>query len=282
MIPPKKPDWLKATIPSGSGFVKMNQLIQDHNLHTVCEEARCPNKAECWSAGIATLMILGDTCTRACSFCNVKTGRPASYDREEPLRVLDSVKTMNLKYLTLTSVDRDDLEDLGAEVWAETLRRLKAELPTLQIEILIPDFQGNTHILDIVLNEKPDVLNHNMETVPRLQKQIRKFANWKDSLKILQHAKSRGFKTKTGMMLGLGETDEEIISFIKEMAAAQIDILTLGQYLQPSLKNPPVQKYYHPKEFKAFRELALQYKIPVCESGPFVRSSYHAEASATI
>jgi len=277
-----KPAWLKAKIPSGEGYSKLNRLVRQHKLHTVCQEARCPNQDDCWNRGTATMMLLGDTCTRACAFCNVKTGRPGHYDREEPMRVAESVSILNLRFVTLTSVDRDDLDDMGSEVWAETIRRVRQARPGIKIEALIPDFQGNTDIEDVVLDAGPDVLNHNMETVRRLQKPIRKFANWDDSRTMLIHARDRGFTTKTGLMVGLGETMDEIKEFIAEMAELKVDILTIGQYLQPSPKHHPVMKYYEPELFKELGEYAKSLGIPVVESGPLVRSSYHADESESL
>ena len=273
----RKPSWLKAPLSGGAEYRALAQHIRSQDLHTVCEEAHCPNKGECWSRGVATLMILGDTCTRACAFCNVKTGRPTVTDREEPQRIAITVAKMGLKYITLTSVDRDDLDDQGAEIWSETIRRIHAQAPALRIEALIPDFQGNLTLLDLVLDAGPDILNHNLETVPRLQKEIRKFANWEHSLRVLDHAKSRGFTTKSGIMVGLGETREEVFEFLAVAAAHQIDIVTIGQYLQPTMRNIDVQRYVEPNEFRDYAELALSLNIPHCSSGPLVRSSWHAE-----
>jgi len=276
----RKPAWLKAPLGGGSEYHKLAKSIQEKNLHTVCAEAHCPNKGECWSRGVATLMILGDTCTRACAFCNVKTGRPASTDVQEPIRVAEAVRDMNLRYLTLTSVDRDDMEDFGAEIWSETIRRIKHDQPSIKIEALVPDFQGRTELLDVVLHALPDVLNHNLETIPRLQKKIRKFANWEHSLHILRHAKAQGFTTKTGIMVGLGETRAEVFEFLADMARENVDIVTVGQYLQPSQTNIAVQRYVEPAEFRDYAQEALRLGIPKCESGPLVRSSWHAAESA--
>jgi lipoic acid synthetase len=225
-------------------------------------------------------MILGDTCTRACAFCNVKTGRPPLTDLAEPLRIAETVANMGIRYLTLTSVDRDDLEDMGSEIWSETIRRTKLAAPGIQIEALVPDFQGRTDLLDVVLESKPDVLNHNMETVPRLQRSIRKAANWEHSMRILQHARSKGFVTKTGIMVGLGETDAEVFEFLEQMAIAKIEIVTVGQYLQPSTQNIPVDRYVDPKVFRDYAQHAIKLGIPRCESGPLVRSSWHAAETA--
>jgi len=273
----RKPAWLKASIGGGAQYRALAEQIRSRQLHTVCEEAHCPNKGECWSRGVATLMILGDTCTRACAFCNVLTGKPTHTDYTEPLRVASLVAGMGLRFLTITSVDRDDLEDQGAEIWSETIRRLRTQDPSLAIEALVPDFQGNTNLLDIVLDAGPTVLNHNLETVPRLQKSIRKFANWEHSLRILQHAKSRGFITKTGIMVGLGESTKEVFSFLEDISPLGFDIVTLGQYLQPSPRNIPVARFVTPQEFRDYAQHAKQLGIKRCESGPLVRSSWHAE-----
>ncbi|HSQ41100.1 MAG TPA: lipoyl synthase [Fibrobacteraceae bacterium] len=277
MIPLRKPLWLKGSVGGGPAYRDLSRRIQAQGLHTVCDAAHCPNKGECWSRGVATLMILGDICTRSCSFCNVHSGRPLAPDLAEPERVANAVQGMGIRYLTLTSVDRDDLEDLGAEIWAETIRRSKTVVPSLRIEALTPDFQGRTELLDAVLEAGPDVLNHNLETVPRLQRTIRKAANWKHSTQILEHAHQRGFYTKTGIMVGLGETDEEVLQFLEEMAAARVDIVTIGQYLQPTARNTPVQRYVEPSVFQSYAEQAHRLGIPRCESAPLVRSSWHAE-----
>lgn len=278
----RKPEWLKIKIPGGEEYSKIKKNLKYNNLHTVCEEAKCPNIGECWSQGVATIMILGDTCTRACGFCNVKTGRPGFYDVEEPQRVVESVGKMpGLKYLTITSVNRDELEDQGSQVWFETVKGIRAALPDIKIEVLTPDFRGNTGILDAVLDSQPDVFNHNMETVIRLQKSVRKMANWKDSYTVLEHAKSRGFVTKTGLMVGLGETDEEIYEWIDEMVKLKVDILSIGQYLQPTKKHLPVDRYVEPKTFVAYKNYAQEQGITNIESGPLVRSSYHASEQST-
>ena len=274
----RKPEWLKIKIPGGDGYSKMNKNLRYNKLHTVCEEAKCPNLGECWSKGAATIMILGDTCTRACGFCNVKTGRPGFYDTDEPARVVESIKDMEgLKYLTITSVNRDELADQGAQVWAETILGIRSCKPHLKIEVLTPDFRGDTEILDIVLDAKPDVFNHNLETVYRLQKSVRKMANWRDSHTALSHAKERGFTTKTGLMVGLGETDDEVLDFIDKAAELKVDILSIGQYLQPTKKHLPVMRYVDPEVFESYKTYAIKAGIPKCESGPLVRSSYYAE-----
>ncbi|NLB62844.1 MAG: lipoyl synthase [Fibrobacter sp.] len=273
----RKPNWLQAPVGGGKAYKDLSALIRNNSLHTVCEEAHCPNKGECWSRGVATFMILGDICTRSCAFCNIKTGKPLPPDRDEPQRLAQNAQLMKLRYLTLTSVDRDDLPDQGAQHWYETIQAVKSLSPSIKVEALVPDFQGNTELLDKVLAAKPDVLNHNLETVPRLQKSIRKFANWEHSWKILEHARKQGFINKTGIMLGLGEKNHEVFEFIECAAQAQVDILTIGQYLQPSSEHHSVERYYSPKEFAEFARFAQEQGISHCESGPLVRSSWHAQ-----
>ena len=273
----RKPKWLKAKIPGGKGYTELKERMKKYNLHTVCEEAKCPNLGECWSAGVGTIMILGDTCTRACGFCNVKTGRPGHYDVEEAQRAAESIKLMGLKYVTITSVNRDELPDQGSQVWADTITLTKQLVPNIKIEVLTPDFRGNTDLLDTVLDARPDVYNHNFETIIRLQKSVRKMANWHDSRTMLLHAKSRNFLTKTGLMVGLGETKEEVFAFIDQVAEYKVDILSIGQYLQPTKKHLTVDRYVTPEEFEEYSEYAKKAGIPRCESGPLVRSSYHAE-----
>tara|TARA_B110000483_G_C18206680_1_gene548121 strand:- start:3011 stop:3877 length:867 start_codon:yes stop_codon:yes gene_type:complete len=273
----RKPEWLKIKIPGGKEYSKIKENLRYNNLHTVCEEAKCPNIGECWSAGVATIMILGDTCTRACGFCNVKTGRPGFYDLEEPARVAESVANMpGLKYLTITSVNRDELDDQGSQVWFETIKAIRSLAPHVKVEVLTPDFRGNTSILDAVLEAKPDVFNHNMETVTRLQKSVRRMANWHDSITVLRHAKAQGFVTKTGLMVGLGETDEEIYEWIDQMVEINVDIISIGQYLQPTKKHLAVTRYVDPQTFVAYKNYAQSKGVQNIESGPLVRSSYHA------
>ncbi|MEO0453945.1 MAG: lipoyl synthase [Verrucomicrobiota bacterium] len=273
----KKPRWLRAKIPGGPGYKAVSELIQDKSLHTVCQSAQCPNLGECWSRGTATIMILGDVCTRACSFCAVNTGRPTELDVGEPPRVAEAVKRMNLKHCVLTSVARDELADGGAEIWARTIRCVRNENPGTKIEVLIPDFQGDWTHLDTVLDAKPDILNHNLETIKRLQRPVRSRAQYQRSLDLLHHAKKRGFITKTGMMLGIGETPEEIDETLQEVAQYQVDILTLGQYLRPTPKHLAINRWVTPEEFDYWRERGLSLGFGVVESGPLVRSSYHAD-----
>ena len=273
----KKPKWLKAKLPSGPEYHAVNELVETNKLHTVCNSAQCPNMGECWTRGTATLMILGNVCTRSCGFCAIQTGRPPELDLGEPARVADAVAKMGLKHAVITSVARDDLKDGGASVWAATIRAIRHRNPNTAVEVLIPDFKGNNEHLDIVLEAKPDILNHNMETVERLQRPVRKTANYQQSLNVLRHAKSRGFTTKSGIMLGLGETVEEIEACLRDMRKAQIDIVTIGQYLQPTPKHIPLERWVTPDEFEHWKTFGLEIGFGVIESAPLVRSSYHAE-----
>ncbi len=273
----RKPSWLKMKMPGGVEYSKLLNLVNSHKLHTVCQEAKCPNMGECWAAGTATLMILGDICTRSCGFCNIATGRPPFLDLDEPVRVGDAVATMGLKHVVITSVNRDELPDGGAAVWAHTLREVRRQSPGTSVEVLIPDFCGNWDALQLVLNEKPDILNHNIESVPRLYKIVRPQAKYHRSLKLLQIAKEQGFITKTGMMLGLGEEESEIDAVLDDLVSISCDILTLGQYLQPTLKHLPVTRWVHPDEFTAWKIKGESRGLRHVESGPMVRSSYHAE-----
>ncbi len=273
----KKPKWLKAKLPSGPEYHAVNELVETNKLHTVCKSAQCPNMGECWTRGTATLMILGNVCTRSCGFCAIQTGRPPELDLGEPARVADAVAKIGLKHAVITSVARDDLKDGGASVWAATIRAIRHRNPNTAVEVLIPDFKGNNEHLDIVLEAKPDILNHNMETVERLQRPVRKTANYQQSLNVLRHAKSRGFTTKSGIMLGLGETVEEIEACLRDMRKAQIDIVTIGQYLQPTPKHIPLERWVTPDEFEHWKTFGLEIGFGVIESAPLVRSSYHAE-----
>src|SRR4030095_14367017 len=239
--PGRKPPWLKMKMPAGEGYARLLRLVNEQQLHTVCQSARCPNMGECWASGTATLMILGDVCTRSCGFCNIITGKPVSLDLDEPYRVGDAVRLMNLKHVVITSVNRDELEDGGAKVWAHTIREVRRQSPGTSVEVLIPDFCGNWDALQLVLDEKPEILNHNMETVPRLYKRVRPQAKYHRSLKLLQIARQQGLVSKTGMMLGLGETEEEIDSVLDDLVAIGCEILTLGQYLQPTVNHLPVE-----------------------------------------
>ncbi len=273
----RKPSWLKMKMPGGKGYSTLKKLVRDNNLHTVCESAKCPNLGECWSAGTATLMILGDVCTRSCGFCHIATGRPPTLDLDEPVRVGDAVAKMKLGHAVLTSVNRDELPDGGAAVWAETLRQIRLQSPNTSIEVLIPDFCGDWDALQLVLNEKPEILNHNIESVPRLYKVVRPQAKYHRSLKLLQISKSQGLTTKTGMMLGLGEEEQEIDAVLDDLVAIGVDILTLGQYLQPTPQHLPVKRWVHPDEFAMWKTRGEARGLRHVESGPLVRSSYHAE-----
>jgi len=274
----RKPDWLRAKLPAGPRYRQTRELVDSHDLHTVCQSAQCPNMGECWSRGTATIMILGNICTRSCSFCAVQTGRPTELDFGEPARVADAVAKMGLRHAVITSVARDDLADGGASVWAATIRAVRHRNPQTAIEVLIPDFRGQTAPLDTVLDAKPDILNHNLETVERLQRPIRKTARYDRTLDLLRHAKSRGFVTKSGIMLGLGEREEEIAQALRDLRAAGVDIVTIGQYLQPSPQHAPIARWAPPEEFKRWHEFGVhELGFGVVESGPLVRSSYHAD-----
>ena len=273
----RKPSWLKMKMPAGEGFAKLKRLVHGQRLHTVCESAKCPNIGECWNAGTATLMILGDVCTRACGFCHIATGRPPTLDLDEPRRVGEAVAALNLGHVVITSVNRDELPDGGASVWAETIRQIRAQAPNTSVEVLIPDFCGDWSALQLVLDERPEILNHNVESVPRLYHRVRPQAKYHRSLKLLQIAKQQGLVTKTGMMLGLGETDDEIDSVIDDLVAIGCEILTLGQYLQPTANHLPVERWVHPEEFVEWKVRGEAKGLRHVEAGPLVRSSYHAE-----
>jgi lipoic acid synthetase len=272
-----RPEWLKVKLPSGETFHNLKKLIDSKSLHTVCEEARCPNMAECWNAGTATFMILGDTCTRSCGFCAVKTGRPTTLDLEEPLHVAEAVRAMKVKHAVITSVNRDELKDGGSIVFAETIRQVRRLNPGTTIEVLIPDFKGKDESLDRILDAKPDILNHNTETVPSLYRIVRPQAKYQWSLKVLRRAKAAGFSTKTGIMLGLGESRAELLQTMRDLAEEKVDILTLGQYLQPTKNHLPVHRFLHPDEFRELHDLGIDMGFRIVEAGPLVRSSYHAE-----
>ena len=275
-----KPSWIRQKVPGGEIYNFIDNIVKEKKLHTVCKSAGCPNLAECWSGGTASLMILGEICTRGCRFCEVAKGRPVSYDKDEPYRVAESIRMMKLRHVVITSVARDDLEDQGAQLWAETIREVRREAPECNIEVLIPDLQGRPDLLDVILDANPDILGHNFETVERLQKKIRGKANLRDSSLVLRHAKSRGFVVKTGIMLGLGERQPEIEEMILYCARLQVDILTIGQYLQPNKKLLPVIEMITPEMFNYYKKFALGHGIRVCESSPMQRSSFRAEQSA--
>jgi len=272
----RKPEWLKARVPGGESYSRLKSLIDKSRLHTVCEEARCPNMGECWNSGTATFMILGDTCTRSCGFCAVKTGRAEFLDKDEPRRVGEAVEIMKLRHAVITSVNRDELFDGGAQIFADTIREIRSRVPACRIEVLIPDFVGSEEALNIVLDAQPDILNHNTETVPRLYKTVRPQAHYNRSLELLFRAKQKGFLTKSGMMLGLGETIDEVIDTMSDLREVECEILTLGQYLQPTQAHLPVVRYVHPDEFAMLKRRGLEMGFRYVESGPLVRSSYHA------
>lgn len=330
----RKPSWLRAKLPAGPGYQQMRQIVDNHKLHTVCQSAMCPNMGECWGRGTATLMILGDVCTRSCGFCHIKTGKPPEYDWDEPRRVGQSAALMKLRHLVITSVNRDELDDGGAAIWAETIRQIRLQSPETQVEVLIPDFCGDWDALQLVLDQRPEILNHNIETVPRLYSVVRPQAKWERSLELLRRAKAQGLTTKTGIMVGIGETEEEIETLMHEVvektavpgvsadnpqtnrpigpppavdagvisptpepapAAGQriaevaypaatypgvhetCDILTVGQYLQPTRDHLPISRWVTPEQFEAYKIRGEAIGFRHVESGPLVRSSYHAE-----
>ncbi len=274
----KKPNWLRVKLPSGKKFRELRKLVNNHRLHTICESGNCPNMGECWGAGTATFMILGNICTRSCGFCAVATGKPKMVDWSEPERVARSVKLMDVKHCVITSVDRDDLDDCGVNIWVETINAVRRLSPQTTLETLIPDFKGNINIIKKIASVKPEIVSHNIETVERLTQQVRIQAKYKRSLLVLEKLKEQGVKrTKSGLMLGLGESKEEIISTMADLRKVNVDILTLGQYLQPTKKHLPVNKFISPDEFKDLKLQGLEMGFKYVESGPLVRSSYHAE-----
>ncbi len=272
-----KPPWLRVRLPSGENYRFVRQVIDENRLHTVCESAHCPNMGECWGAGTATLMILGNICTRSCGFCAVLTGRPTELDWEEPERVATAVELMKLQHCVITSVNRDELKDGGAEIWARTIKAIKTRCPGTTIEVLLPDFKGNWDALYRVLEEQPDVVSHNMETVKRLYRKVRPQARYERSLEFIRRTKDAGFRTKSGAMLGIGETKEEVLELMQDLLDHGCDVLTLGQYLRPTEAHLPVERFLTPEEFDAYREIGLQMGFDYVESGPLVRSSYHSE-----
>jgi lipoic acid synthetase len=272
-----RPPWLKVRTPTSGRIAELDALVQAEKLHTVCESAACPNRGECWTRGTATFMILGNVCTRSCGFCNVLTGRPSELDLDEPRRVAQAVRSMRLKFAVITSVNRDELADGGASVWAATIAAVRAQNPACGIEVLIPDFMGNHAAQDAVFALRPDVLNHNVETVKRLYIPVRPQARMERSLELLRRARQAGLTTKSGFMLGLGETEAEVRDLLRDLRGAGVDIVTIGQYLQPTPKHLQVARYVHPDEFAAWKREALALGFTKCDSGPLVRSSYHAE-----
>lgn len=272
----RKPEWLKIKLGDTDRFAETRRII-GHELHTICSSGRCPNQAECWGRGTATFMILGDICTRSCGFCNTKTGRPLAVDPMEPIRLAASIKRMGLKHAVLTSVDRDDLKDLGVGHWVEVIRTLRRQCPGLTMEVLIPDFQGKPHLVQHIIDEHPEVVSHNLETVRRLTPSVRSAAKYDRSLSVLDQLAKGGIRTKSGIMLGLGETEEELLEAMDDMLAVGCKVLTLGQYLQPSRQHLPVRAYIHPDDFRRYKEIGLAKGFEIVESGPLVRSSYRAE-----
>lgn len=273
----RKPEWLKTRLQSDVQFVHVNNIVKEHGLHTICASGRCPNMSECWNKGTATFMILGEICTRSCKFCNVITGRPLTVDPLEPEKVAESIHLMNLKHAVVTSVDRDELPDQGAAHWAATIRSIKRVNPNTTLEVLIPDFSGNTALVDQVIAEKPNIISHNLETVRRLTPEIRSKAKYDTSLSVLAHIASQNIVAKTGIMLGLGEREEEILTLMDDALAAGCTILTIGQYMQPSRQNITVTEYIRPEKFEEYRLIGLQKGFKFVESAPLVRSSYCAE-----
>jgi lipoic acid synthetase len=300
----RKPRWLRAQLPTSDRYARMLRLVAEHRLHTVCQEANCPNMGECWSAGVATVMILGDTCTRSCGFCHVKTGRPPTLDDDEPRRAAELIALMDLDHVVITSVNRDELPDGGAEIWARTITNTRRLCPRTNIEVLIPDFCGDAAALQTVLDAKPDVLNHNLETVPRLYPAVRPQARYDRSIELLARSKDQGLVTKTGIMVGIGETDDEVIDLMRDVIdrtrvetgdqtnrssdnrrtatgnSTACDILTVGQYLQPSPAHLPVHRFVEPATFDRFKQVGQSLGFAHVESGPMVRSSYHADQQA--
>lgn len=276
----RKPDWLKVSLPTGDGFKRMKNLVTENRLHTVCDSAACPNRGECWSQHTSALMILGNICTRSCGFCNVTTGRPGEVDQDEPERVAQAVAIMGLKYAVITSVNRDELKDGGAAIWARTISAIHARCPETEVEVLIPDFCGNWEALSVVLASKPDVLNHNMETIERLYQRVRPQARYARSLELLSRAAEAGFITKSGFMVGLGEEDNEVKSLLADLRAAGVSLVTIGQYMQPTRAHLPVERYVEPDTFKKYEDWGMSLGFKNVFSGALVRSSYHAGEQA--
>ncbi|MFT4667618.1 MAG: lipoic acid synthetase [Flavobacteriales bacterium] len=273
----KKPDWLRVKLPIGKEYAEVRQIVSEHKLHTICESGSCPNMGECWGNGTATFMILGNTCTRSCGFCNVHTGRPLPVDWEEPKMVAQSIHLMKLKHAVITSVDRDDLKDGGSMIWSETVKEVRKLCPGITMETLVPDFQGKWENLQRIIDVHPEIVSHNLETVRRLTKEVRVQAKYERSLEVLKRLKEAGMKTKSGIMLGLGETEEEIHETMDDLRLVGVDVLTIGQYLQPSKKHLEVIEFIKPEIFARHKEIGLNKGFRFVESGPLVRSSYHAE-----
>jgi len=271
-----KPKWLRVKLPTGEAFKKLRKIVSDNKLHTICESGNCPNMGECWGEGTATFMILGNVCTRSCGFCSVITGRPDAVDPFEPARVAKSVSLMSVKHAVITSVDRDDIADGGSEIWVATVLAIRRKSPETTLETLIPDFAGKWENLQRIIDVAPEIVSHNLETVRRLTKEVRIQAKYDRSLEVLRRLKMGGMKTKSGVMLGLGETEDEVLETMDDLRSVNVDVLTLGQYLQPTPKHLPVQGFIHPEKFLEYKEIGLQKGFRYVESGPLVRSSYHA------
>lgn len=278
----KRPDWLKVRLPSGQNYKQVFELMRKSKLNTVCEEAKCPNIAECWNRRTATFMILGDTCTRSCGFCNVKLGLPTELDLDEPRRVAESVEALNLKHVVITSVNRDELKDGGASIFSETVRLIRERMPETTIEILIPDFKGEVNAFEIIMKNPPDILNHNLETVKRLYHAVRPQAKYIRSLELIRWFKNAGLRTKSGIMVGIGEEKNEVIELIYELFQSGCDIMTIGQYLQPTKNHLPVHRFVTLDEFKFYKDYGLSVGLKAVESSPLVRSSYHADKHAEL
>lgn len=272
-----KPKWLRVKLPTGENYRMVREIVDNHKLHTICQSGNCPNMGECWGEGTATFMILGNICTRSCGFCSVATGKPLEADPFEPGRVANSVKLMGVKHAVITSVDRDDLRDGGSEIWAATVRAIRHQSPKTTLETLIPDFAGNWVNLQRIIDVAPEIVSHNLETVRRLTKQVRIQAKYDRSLEVLFRLKKGGMRTKSGVMLGLGETEQEVLETMEDLRSVQVDVLTLGQYLQPTPKHLEVQEFITPDQFSKYREIGMDMGFRYVESGPLVRSSYHAE-----
>lgn len=273
----KKPEWLKIRLPRGFKTSQVVSLLNEKNLHTICSSGLCPNRGECWGNGTATFMIGGNVCTRSCRFCNVATGKPLPLDPQEILDIVNSVKELKLRHVVITSVDRDDLDDCGAAHWAAMIRTLRRECPDVTMEVLVPDFKGRMDLLDMVIAERPDIISHNMETVRRLTPDVRCFATYDRSLEVIRHIAESGIRSKSGIMLGLGETPEEILQTMDDLRAVGCEVMTIGQYLQPTRNHYPVQEYIHPDVFEQYRLAGIEKGFRHIESAPMVRSSYHAE-----
>lgn len=273
----KKPNWLRVKLPTGENYRHVRNLVDQHKLHTICESGNCPNMGECWGEGTATFMILGNVCTRSCGFCAVATGRPDAVDWDEPQRVAEAIHLMKVKHAVLTSVDRDELKDGGSIIWHNTIKAVKALNPDTTLETLIPDFKGKAEDVQRVIDAAPEVVSHNIETVERLTRQVRIQAKYRRSMEVLKMLKEGGMRTKSGIMLGLGETKEEVLQTIRDLANSGVDVITIGQYLQPTKKHLPVVRFVHPDEFAEYREAGYNMGLDYVESGPLVRSSYHSE-----